>query len=470
MADADRALHAAAESLAEGRPGSDAPYAEVLEHWLGLGAADLEDRLPHVAGQVGLDVDPNRALGSLSGGQAARAALVAVLLSRYDVLLLDEPTNDLDARGLRLMTEFVTAHDGPVLIASHDRAFLDAVATSVVELDLPQQRIGRYTGNYSAFLAGKELARRQASEAFEEYAQARDNLGAQARQRQEWADRGRRAVARGEEPDKHQREKFRARADRQAAKSARLKKAAERLEVVEQPRKEWELRYSVDAGSPSAEVVAVLDQAVMQRGGFRLGPVDLTVVRGDRILLAGDNGSGKSTLLAGLLGHLPLDGGRRTLGSRLRVGVIDQQRSLLETDDSVADVLRVELGDMDRGDARTLLAKFGLGAEHVDRPARSLSMGERTRALMALFQARSVNLLVLDEPTNHLDVRGDRAARVGTRRLRRDAARGQPRRGLHPAGRPRPEDRDGERTPHREAVGRPGRVGARGERALRGRP
>ncbi len=105
-----------------------------------------------------------------------------------------------------------------------------------------------------------------------------------------------------------------------------------------------------------------------------------------------------------LLGDLPLDGGRRTLGSRVRVGVIDQQRSLLETDDSVVDVLRTELGDVDRGDARTLLAKFGLGSEHVDRPARSLSMGERTRALMALFQAREVNVLVLDEPTNHLDV------------------------------------------------------------------
>ncbi len=163
VTEADHALHAAAEALAEGPPGSDAAYAEALEHWLALGAADLDDRLPQVAGQVGLDVDPNRPLGSLSGGQAARAALVAVLLSRYEVLLLDEPTNDLDARGLRLMAEFVTGHDGPVLIASHDRAFLDTVATSVVELDLPQQRIGHYTGNYSDFAAAKELARRQAT-------------------------------------------------------------------------------------------------------------------------------------------------------------------------------------------------------------------------------------------------------------------------------------------------------------------
>ena len=106
-----------------------------------------------MAAQVGLDVDPDRPLGSLSGGQTARAALVAVLLSRYDVLLLDEPTNNLDARGLAQMADFVTGHDGPVLVASHDRAFLDRVTTSVVELDLPQQRIGHYPGNYSDFVA-----------------------------------------------------------------------------------------------------------------------------------------------------------------------------------------------------------------------------------------------------------------------------------------------------------------------------
>ena len=408
VAEADRALHAASEALAEERADADHAYADALEHWLHLGAADLEDRLPQVAAQVGLDVAPDRPLGSLSGGQTARAALVAILLSRYDVLLLDEPTNNLDARGLALMVDFVTGHAGPVLVASHDRAFLDLVTTSVVELDLPQQRIGHYAGNYSDFVEGRALQRRQARDAFEQYAGARDSLVAQAQQRADWAAKGRRQVAAGGEPDKHQREKFKARADRQGAKSARLRSAVDRLDVVEQPRKEWELRYAIAAGPASAEVVATLDHAEVVRGDFRLGPVDLTVARGDRIALAGDNGSGKSTLLAALLDDLPLAAGRHTLGARVRVGVIDQQRALLDTDEPVVDVVRAELGGADsgpdRGEVRTLLAKFGLGAEHVDRPARSLSMGERTRVLMALFQAREVNVLVLDEPTNHLDV------------------------------------------------------------------
>ena len=404
VAAADRALEEASDALAVEAPDADQRYAAALDRWLALGAADLDDRLPQVAGQLGLDVDPDRPLGTLSGGQAARAALASVLLSRYDVLLLDEPTNNLDDHGLALMAEFVTGHDGPVLVASHDRDFLDRVATGVVELDLPQQRIGYYTGGWSDFVAARELDRRQAREAFEEYAGTRDRLLAQSRQRADWAAKGLRNVARGDEPDKHIREKFKARADRQAGKAARVKRSVDRLEEVAQPRKEWELRYALDAGSPSADVVWTLDRVEVERGDFRLGPIDLTVDRGDRLALAGGNGSGKTTLLAAALGDIPLSGGRVSVGSRVRVGVIDQQRSLLETDASVVDVVRTELGDADRGEVRTLLAKFGLGADHVDRPARSLSMGERTRALMAVFQARHVNTLVLDEPTNHLDV------------------------------------------------------------------
>ncbi len=409
VAAADRELEQASAALGAGDPGAEDRYASALERWLSLGAADLEDRLPQVSGSVGLDADPDRPLGSLSGGQAARAALVAVLLSRYDVLLLDEPTNDLDARGLALMTEFVVGHEGPVLVASHDRAFLDTVATRVVELDLAQQRIGHYAGGWSEYAEARALVRRQAWSAYETYAARRDDLVAQARRRDEWAAHGQRNVSSGGEPDKHIREKHRARADRQAAKGSRLRAAAERLEVVEQPRKEWELRYTITPGPEPAAVVATLDRAVVERDGFRLGPVDLTVGRGDRVAISGDNGSGKTTLVRALLGELGLDGGRRSLGSRVRIGVLDQRRTLLETDEPVADVVRRELAGAggrqpDRGEVRTLLAKFGLGSDHVDRPARTLSMGERTRALMALFQAREVNVLVLDEPTNHLDV------------------------------------------------------------------
>jgi ATPase subunit of ABC transporter with duplicated ATPase domains len=411
VASADAELEAASTALSTGMPLSEDRYAAALDRWLALGAADLEERLPEVAARVGLDVDPGRALGSLSGGQAARASLVAVLLSQYDVLLLDEPTNNLDTRGLDLMTEFVRSHAGPVLIASHDRSFLDTVATDVLELDLHQQQVRHYRGGWSDYVEQRERLRAQAWQSYEQYATARDSLAAQAKQRQEWAARGRRNVAIRDEPDKYIREKHKARADRQAAKAGRLDRAADRLSVVEQPRKEWQLRYSIAEGQPSADVVATLADSVVERDGFRLGPLNLTLARGERIAVVGDNGSGKTTLLAALLGRLPLTSGRQSLGTRVEVGVLDQQRRLLDSDDPLATVIRHALGPSSRtggewpvAEVRTLLAKFGLDSEHVHRPARSLSMGERTRALMALFQGRQVNTLVLDEPTNHLDV------------------------------------------------------------------
>ncbi|MEO7753163.1 MAG: ABC-F family ATP-binding cassette domain-containing protein [Terracoccus sp.] len=408
---ADRELESVAAALGCGEPDAIDRYAVALERWIALGAADLDARLPDVAAGVGLDADANRPLGSLSGGEAARATLVAVLLSRHDVLLLDEPTNDLDALGRDLMVGLVRSHPGPVLLASHDRGFLDDVATSVVELDLPQQKVRHHPGGWSAFRAHRDLARARERQAWEGYAAARDSLLAQSRQRHEWADRGRSNVARGGEPDKHLRERHRARADRQAAKGARLERAVDRLDVAEQPRKEWQLRYAIAAGRPSADVVATLDGAVVARGGFRLGPVSVAVARGDRIALVGENGSGKTTLLAALLDDLPLVAGRRSTGTRLEVGHLDQQRSLLETDERLLDVVVGSLSGSADGDGpwgparvRTLLAKFGLGAAHVERPAHSLSMGERTRAGLSLFQARQVNTLVLDEPTNHLDI------------------------------------------------------------------
>ena len=166
------------------------------------------------------------------------------------MLLLDEPTNDLDRRGLELVVEFVQGHRGPVLVASHDRAFLDRVATDVLELDHVQQRIGHYTGSYSDYVAARELARAQAWAAYEGYADARDALVDQARQRQEWAAKGHRAVQSGAEADKHLRERDKARADKQLGKAARLRRAVDRLDEVEQPRKEWQLRYTITEGQP----------------------------------------------------------------------------------------------------------------------------------------------------------------------------------------------------------------------------
>jgi ATPase subunit of ABC transporter with duplicated ATPase domains len=176
-----------------------------------------------------------------------------------------------------------------------------------------------------------------------------------------------------------------------------------RLDEVEEPRKEWQLQLSIAAAPRSGDVVAVLSEAVVRRGDFVLGPVDLQVGYGDRVAVVGPNGSGKTTLLQALLGRIPLERGRQSLGPAVALGEVDQARSAFTGDTTVVDVVEART-QWPAGEVRTLLAKFGLRGDHVQRPASSLSPGERTRASLALLQAVGVNCLVLDEPTNHLDL------------------------------------------------------------------
>jgi ATPase subunit of ABC transporter with duplicated ATPase domains len=402
---AQAALDAATEALTAGVAGADDAYAEALERWLGLGGADLEERAEQVAADLGLSVDLDHPMTGLSGGQAARAGLASLLLSRYDVFLLDEPTNDLDLDGLDRLEKFVTGLRAGTVLVSHDREFLARTVTRVLELDLHQQQIRHYGGGYAAYLEEREVARRQARAEFEEYADTRAALEARARTQRAWMEKGvRNARRKATDGDKHVKHHRGETSEKQAAKARQTDRLIERLEVVEEPRKEWELRMEIAAAPRAGAVVAALRDAVVRRGGFTLGPVNLQVDWADRMAITGANGSGKTTLLGALLGRLPLDGGHASLGPGVVVGEVDQARGLFLGGQPLLDAFRLAVPELSPADARTLLAKFGLRADHVLRPAASLSPGERTRAALALLQGRGVNLLVLDEPTNHLDL------------------------------------------------------------------
>jgi ATPase subunit of ABC transporter with duplicated ATPase domains len=405
VAQAQLAMDEAAAALSTGERGADDAYAAALDRWLGLGGADLEERAAETAATVGLGVELDTPMTALSGGQAARAGLAALLLSRYDVLLLDEPTNDLDLDGLERLERFVTGLRAPAVIVSHDREFLARTVTRVVELDLAQQQVGVYDGGYEAYLAEREVARRHAREAYEEYDDRVTGLKDRARTQRNWMVVGvRNARRKATDNDKIGRKLRAETSEKQAAKARQTERLIERLEVVEEPRKEWELQMSIAAAPRSGTVVASMSGAVVRRGSFTLGPIDARVDWADRVMITGANGSGKTTLLQALLGRIPVDEGTAGLGSGVRVGEIDQARGLFLGPQPLSRAFADAVPDWGQAEVRTLLAKFGLTSEHVPRPADSLSPGERTRAALALLQAREVNLLVLDEPTNHLDL------------------------------------------------------------------
>jgi ATPase subunit of ABC transporter with duplicated ATPase domains len=405
VAAADAELSAATTALADGVRGADDRYAMALEQYLALGAADLDTRSPAVLAELGLD--PARLpdqVRDLSGGQLARLALASVLLARFDVLLLDEPTNDLDLAGLDQLERFLLGRQGGLVVVSHDRTFLERVVTDVLEIDEFTRAGHVYGGGFASYLEERERARALAQEAYEKYTAQRDALVAQARRQQEWARSGAtRERRRPPDNDKFARDYQVNRTERSASSAARALRAAERLEVVEEPRTPWELRLTLDQRSRSGDQVVELAGVVVERGEFRLGPVDLDLRYGDRLALVGPNGGGKSTLIGVLLGTLPPTAGHRRLGNGVVPGEIDQVRRGVAPDLPLLDAFRQATGQ-DETEARALLAKFGLGADDVVRATGSLSPGERTRADLALLVARQANLLVLDEPTNHLDL------------------------------------------------------------------
>ena len=421
---AERRLDAAASALAAGTNAADDTYADGLEQYLALGAADFEARLGAVCADLGieerlLDLD----MPSLSGGQAARVGLAAIVLARFDVFLLDEPTNDLDFAALERLESFVRDElTGGAVIVSHDRAFLDRTITSVLELDDHHHTATAYAGGWQAYLDERATARRHAEEAFADYRAQRALLVDRAGRQRQWSVQGKAKVAKSGEPDKNIREFRRNSSEHVAAKARITDRALERLEAnaVEKPWEGWQLRMEIAAAPRSGAVVARLAGAIVRRdgspraasrdaarphtgGSFTLGPIDLQVDYGERIAIVGPNGSGKTTMLDALLGRRPLDEGEQWLGPGVVVGELDQARAAFSGDAALLIRFERASGLLAR-DARSLLAKFGLGAEHVARPASSLSPGERTRASLALLGARGVNCLVLDEPTNHLDL------------------------------------------------------------------
>jgi ATP-binding cassette subfamily F protein uup len=328
-----------------------------------------------------LHLDGTRDIGELSGGMKKRVALAQALVAVPDVLLLDEPTNHLDLDSIAWLEELLRGFKGSVVLITHDRAFLDAVATRIVELDRGILR--SYPGNFSAYERLKED--QLAADAL---ASARaDKLLAQE---EVWIRKG-----------------VEARRTRSVARIQRL----EALRRQRQARREslGQVRLEVDTGAPSGKIVAELRDVSMYFGDkLIVKDFSATLLRGDKVGLIGPNGAGKTTLLKLILGELQPTSGSVRQGSKLEVAYFDQMRSTLKLDATLADTISpgsewVEIGGR-RIHVMSYLNDFLFSPERANSPVRTLSGGERNRVLLARLFALPANVLVLDEPTNDLDI------------------------------------------------------------------
>lgn len=344
-----------------------------------LGGWDWERRVDETLHR--LDLDPQVLVEKLSGGVRKRVALAQALVATPDVLLLDEPTNHLDLDAIDWLAELLRNYRGSLILISHDRAFIDATATRIVELDRGQLR--SYPGNFSAYEATKQ--RELESEAL---ANARaDKLLAQE---EIWIRKG-----------------VEARRTRSVARIGRLEvlraqRAARRDQV-------GQVRLEVATGGQTGKIVAALEDVGMRYGErVLIDKLTTTILRGDKIGLIGPNGCGKTTLLKLILGQLQPTSGTIKLGSNLNVAYFDQMRAGLKLDATLADTISpgsewIEIGST-RKHIMSYLGDFLFAPERANAKVVSLSGGERNRLLLARLFALPANVLVLDEPTNDLDI------------------------------------------------------------------
>lgn len=342
-------------------------------------AWSLQSRIENILSRLGLN--PDTPISTLSGGWRKRVALAQALVQAPDVMLLDEPTNHLDLEAIIWLEELLLGFNGSVMLITHDRRFLDRLATRIIELD--RGHLTEFTGNYSQYQIKK-------ADLLKVEAQHQAQFDKFLAQEEVWIRKG-----------------IEARRTRNEGRVRRLEQL--RLERAARRDRQGQVQLQLDAGERSGKLVAELDNIHMAFGDkVLIQRFSTRIMRGDRIGLLGPNGVGKSTLLKLILGEIEPSSGKIQSGTNLQVAYFDQMREQLDPEATLMDTISPGSDYVQIGDTRThvigYLEDFLFAPQRARSPVKSLSGGERNRLLLARLFARPANVLVLDEPTNDLDI------------------------------------------------------------------
>ncbi|MFE7465698.1 ABC-F family ATP-binding cassette domain-containing protein [Streptomyces sp. NPDC057499] len=392
----ERELRSAETALGAADDTALAAYGDLLTAFELRGGYEADARVDKAMHGLGLaHIEHFRKLGSLSGGEQARLGLACLIAARPEVMLLDEPTNHLDEAALDWLEGELCAHSGTVIAVSHDRTFLERVATAVLEVDADRRTVVRHGGGYAGFRAGQQAARQRWEQSYAQWCEETGQL-------EEYATTTAHGVAVGRAiKDNNKMAYDRAAGRVQASVSGRVRNARKRLERLRAhpvPGPPEPLRFAAlpTAGATGGELVSLTDIRV----GDRLAVERLSVTASDRLLIHGGNGAGKSTLLRVMAGVLEPDAGR--VARRGAIGYLAQEIPVHRPTEPVLTAFGrgLPLTEDERAD---LLLSFGLfRSRDLGVPVGSLSAGQRRRLALARLLARPVDLLLLDEPANHL--------------------------------------------------------------------
>jgi len=383
-------------------PDTLARYQDCYDKVENFEAYTFEERLPKYLSKVGLQSSILEfRVGQLSGGQKTKLALVAILMSHFDVFLLDEPTNNLDLEGLKILEDFMHSTQSAFVVISHDRRFIRGASTKIMEV-LPGGKIKTYTLGYDEYLGARRRENEAIKQTHDNFSDEKKRLMAAARDREYSARSG---GGRASDNDKLSANARSEKAQSSHAKAAgALKTRLGQLEEPTRPDKHIDLNFRFDAGTEKLPSVAVtLIGAGIEFANTKLGPYDLQVNTGDKVVIVGPNGGGKSTLIRLIAGEIKPTSGTLSLTRGIKVGYINQGYSFKDNTKSVIANIQSDC-NVDISELYNTLARFNIKKDKADSLPGELSPGQRSRALLASMVAQGINLLILDEPTNHLDI------------------------------------------------------------------
>ena len=357
-------------------------FAHAQDQFTALNGYQLEPKAKKILSGLGFkQEDSNKPAREFSGGWVMRAHLARLLVMEPDLLMLDEPTNHLDLLSLLWLQRYLLNYSGAILMISHDRDFMDTMIETVIEIDPDAAQLISYTGNYSSYLDQREKT-------YDQKVQAYRNQSKELEGHQEFIDR------------------FRQVGSKAAQVQSRIK-FLEKLERIEKPRAPRKpFKFSFPQPPRSNQKVIDLQKIGQAYGEKRIyKDLDLTVERGDKIVLVGPNGAGKTTLLKILTGELAIDGGKRELGYATKIGYYSQHRAeALNEYNTVLEEVMGACTTLREEDARAILGTFLFRRADVEKRCGILSGGEKSRLNLVKFLVDPPNLLLMDEPTTHLDI------------------------------------------------------------------
>ncbi|MEK7494323.1 MAG: ABC-F family ATP-binding cassette domain-containing protein, partial [Patescibacteria group bacterium] len=378
---------------------------EMLEsEYRRLGGYDFERRAQVMLEGLCLSgISLDRPVQELSGGEKRKAALLGVLLRGVDILLLDEPTNNLDLPALVWLEQYLKRSHATILVASHDRRFLDNVVSKVVEIEWFSRNTVLYAGGWTEYAEVKAHKLRRERELYRIQEEERERLTDSKMQKKDWADR----VWEQKAPDSdkmasHFKKERAAKKFHASAKA--LESREKKLNIMERPLERTPLEISLGELKDKEASITAKKVEFGYKGGFSAGPVSLKIPLGSRIAILGNNGVGKSTLLKTLSGDLEPLSGKVVHGEGVRIGYLMQEHENIDPEEKVGMFFKKRLTEYDPTALKMFLFRFQFMPDVLDDRMKYVSPGERVRLIIALLVLQKVNVLVLDEPTNHLDL------------------------------------------------------------------